>query len=130
VNWQEQAVMLLAKAREDLYLVRSHSNDAHVSDEMWGFHAQQAVEKLLKSILSSGELRYPFTHRLRDLAGLLKDKLPSKFDPLLDLSPYAVELRYAMLPRRQNAAPLDRAQVLVLLEALFLYVSCVVGEQP
>ena len=48
-----KAEILLRKADEDIYLMRAVLADAQVSDEAWGFHAQQAAEKLLKSLLAS-----------------------------------------------------------------------------
>ena len=44
----EQAKVLVGKAGEDLTVLRELLSNAKVSDDIWGFHAQQAVEKLLK----------------------------------------------------------------------------------
>jgi HEPN domain-containing protein len=121
VKWHEQTITLIRKADQDLYLMRSHQADLQVSDEMWGFHAQQAVEKLIKALLSHKQIRYPFSHRLRELAELAAQagtSLPPHFDPLMDLTPYAAELRYAMLPQQETEVPLDRAHLLTLTEML------------
>ena len=32
-------------------ILRKHVGDKEVSDSIWGFHAQQAAEKLLKAVL-------------------------------------------------------------------------------
>jgi HEPN domain-containing protein len=72
---------------------------------MWGFHAQQVVEKLIKALLSYRQIGYPMTHRLRELGDLAERAgvpLDVKFESLLDLTPYAAELRYAMLPRSED----------------------------
>jgi hypothetical protein len=42
-----------------------------VSDSIFGFHAQQSCEKLLKALISSLKLAYPLTHSLEKLADLL-----------------------------------------------------------
>jgi HEPN domain-containing protein len=126
VKWREQANALLQKARQDLYMMRAHQNDPHVSDETWGFHAQQAVEKLLKAILSYRQVQYPFTHRLRVLAELLHEAgadLPECFEPLLDLTPYAAELRYSVLPRDPGEKPLDRTETIKLMTMLEKHVA-------
>jgi HEPN domain-containing protein len=129
VKWREQAIALIAKADEDAYIARSHQDDPRVSDEMWGFHAQQAVEKLIKAMLSHAQVRYPFTHRLRELAELAQNSgvaVSVRFETLLDLTPYAAELRYSILPRQESDAPLDRAGVLSLIEELREHVRGVV----
>ena len=121
VKWREQADLLIEKARQDLYIPRAHAADPEVSDDTWGFHAQQAVEKFLKSILSRRQAHDPFTHRLSTLADLLAESgvpLPACFDALLDLTPYAVELRYSVLPRDPSEKPLDRAEIIRLISLL------------
>lgn len=41
--------------------------DAEISDEIIGFHAQQAVEKWLKAVLGSRAIEFEYTHDLRRL---------------------------------------------------------------
>jgi len=68
-----------------------------LSDSIYGFHAQQSCEKLLKALVSSLGLAYPKTHSLEQLADLLiaaNETLPSLPCDLLDLEPFAVEFRY------------------------------------
>jgi HEPN domain-containing protein len=60
------------------------------------FHAQQCVEKYLKALLASRDIKNPRSHDLTELVGLL----PASFRPrismnrLARLNPYAVESRY------------------------------------
>jgi hypothetical protein len=75
----------------------------------------------------------PFTHRLTELADLLQDvgvEWPIQFEPLLDLTPFAVELRYAVLPKDQPAVPLDRVMLVSLVEMLRQYVAEAIGHSP
>ncbi|MEM6430667.1 MAG: HEPN domain-containing protein [Deinococcota bacterium] len=63
------------------------------------FHAQQAVEKLLKGMLAFHEQAIARTHDLEELAQLCKTLDPSLTDALerfnlANLSDYAVVLRY------------------------------------
>ena len=61
------------------------------------FHAQQAVEKLLKGFLASRGRPIPYVHNVEDLWGLCSDLEPHlrvRDLPLAELTPYAVELRY------------------------------------
>lgn len=116
----EQAKILLGKARENISVLRELLSNTRVSDDIWGFHAQQAVEKLLKAKLAIREIVFPFTHRLHELADLLEDNhlaLGVEFESLLELTGYAVELRYARLDSRMTS-PLDRVAILQLVGKL------------
>ena len=59
----EHARALLARARDDLYVVRRLRTDPDAPGWVLGFHAQQAVEKALKAVLSSAgrPIRAPTT---------------------------------------------------------------------
>jgi HEPN domain-containing protein len=122
----DQARLLATKSDEDIHVLTALRDDLETSDAVWGFHAQQAVEKLLKSLLSVRGIGFPFTHRLLELADLLADggeALPEQFDGLLDLTPYAVEFRYSLLPRNPNEPRLDRGAILALIGELREYVD-------
>jgi HEPN domain-containing protein len=82
-----------------------------------GFHAQQAVEKLLKAVLASYDV-VPEEHH--DLARLLAqvrllDRVTADALPgIAHLTPYAAQYRYPPRPGRSHA--LNRADVLRDLE--------------
>ena len=66
-----------------------------------GFHAQQAVEKLLKALIASHGSTFAWTHELESLEvelTALGETLPVVPFPLLSLQPYAVAFRYAAVP--------------------------------
>ena len=114
----EHAQLLLDKAGEDIHVLAALRDDAAASDAIWGFHAQQAVEKLLKSLLIRLEIRFPFTHRLLELADLLpphQQTLLTNYESLLDLTPFAVEYRYSALALNPGEPPLDRNSLLTLI---------------
>ncbi len=69
----EQALLYLDKAAEDEVLVDEVIVSPRVSDAVIGFHCQQAVEKLLKALLSHLGVRFRKTHDLRELLDLLAD---------------------------------------------------------
>jgi HEPN domain-containing protein len=110
----EVARLLLAKARQDEYVLSQFVTDADAADEMFGFHAQQAAEKLLKAALLAAGIVCPRTHRLGDLLDLGHDNglpLPEEFEELNQLTPFAVEYRYEFYAEEVDR-PLDRQAVL------------------
>lgn len=68
-----------------------------VSDSIFGFHAQQAVEKLLKALLSVHAVRFQQTHDLHELLTLLEiagENFPTDLLRVDELTPFAVQWRY------------------------------------
>jgi HEPN domain-containing protein len=68
-----------------------------VDDEIFGFHAQQAVEKLYKVLITAHGEEHAFTHnltKLMDHLSLLGEMPPPLPIDLAELSEYAVEFRY------------------------------------
>ncbi len=78
------------------------------------FHAQQAIEKCLKALLAYGGEPIPRTHDLADLAELAEAAAPGlglDAEPLAEITPYAVAIRYDVTfwPDRETAAEVVRA---------------------
>ncbi len=110
----EAARLLLAKAQQDEYVLSRFADDAGAADETFGFHAQQAVEKLLKAALTAAGIVYPRTHRLSELLDLATDRgvsIPEEFDVLHRLTPFAVEYRYEFFGE-DTEQPLERRAIL------------------
>ena len=84
------------------------ANAAVFADEIFGFHAQQAAEKLLKAWLALLGETYPTTHDLARLLAMLSvhDVEATRFNELVEYTPFAVQFRYA--PGDLSARPLDR----------------------
>jgi HEPN domain-containing protein len=64
------------------------------------FHIQQSVEKLIKALFSYHSVRFSKTHDLDELVDLALEHgiaLPPLMEKLTELSPYAVEGRYAII---------------------------------
>jgi len=121
----EAARVLLAKARQDEYVLERFVADANAADETFGFHAQQAAEKLLKAVLAGHGGVYPRTHRLGDLLDLAREHklpLPEEFETLHGLTPFAVEYRYEFFGEEVER-PLDRKAVLELVRQLRIWVE-------
>jgi len=103
------------------------SGEAFFSDEVFGFHAQQAAEKCLKAWIASLGVRYRRTH---DLMALIVDlstagEDTTDLDALVDLNPFAVEYRYEAFDPGDER--LDRATVMAQIQALFDRVNAKVG---
>ena len=63
----EQALLFLKKAAEDEALLDAVLTVETVADATFGFHCQQASEKLLKALLSELCIRFQRTHDLQEL---------------------------------------------------------------
>ena len=107
----ERHEVLLDRAVEDAYTVERWSSDPGTADTILGFHAQQAVEKFLKAVLSKRGIAYPYTHNLAHLLDLLRANgidVPDELSTVRGLSPYGAERRYADMPPEPEG-PLDRS---------------------
>jgi len=107
----EDASLLLAIVRRHLRSLQM-TLDADFPDEDWGFTAQQAVEKLLKSLIVLADRRPPRSHELAELAVLAELELPAE---LLALQTYAVEARYEEGP---FPLPAERQAILAQIQQL------------
>lgn len=89
------------------------------SDEIFGFHAQQAVEKCLKAWLARRSIDYPKRHDLMLLIQLLSDAGENVTDlfELVDLDSFAVQYRYESLA--SDDEELDRSGLLKQVQKLF-----------
>lgn len=88
---------LLTKAADDAYVAGLLAHDSEGPVWVLGFHAEQAVEKALKAVLSSREVVYPRTHNLVTLLELLRANAldpPPDGDSLARFIPFGVAMRY------------------------------------
>ena len=119
----EQAMLLVKKAANDEALLAEILSSPRVSDEIFGFHCQQAAEKLLKALLSLAGIVYSRTHNLRLLMDLLADAgqpLPADLADLDMLTPYGTLFRYEDLPVE---VALDRGTLFKMVRSLREFVE-------
>jgi len=98
---QEQAALLLRKARQDEVLIDAVLEMRDVYDETIGYHVQQAAEKPLKAVLAAHGVVYRRTHNLDELIVLLQESsvtFPDHLLPVREFTTFAVEPRYEDLP--------------------------------
>ena len=94
---REQALLLLRKAAQDEALLDEVLTSDQVSDEIIGFHCQQAAEKILKALLSDVGVRFRKTHAIGVLMAHLAQAghaLPDQFENLDVLTPFGTMYRY------------------------------------
>lgn len=94
---RDLARVLATKAAGDEAALDRLSEDAEVPDEVLGFHAQQAVEKRIKSVLAELGVAFERTHNIAYLVGLLVDHEvppPPDSEDLSALTPWATDFRY------------------------------------
>jgi len=109
--------MLARKAAADEAVLDRLLDDPEVPDEVLGFHAQQAVEKRIKSVLAELGVSFERTHNIAYLLGLLADRdvdPPAHADDLPELTPWATGFRYEDASERF----LDRDRVRVAVRAV------------
>jgi HEPN domain-containing protein len=109
-----RAQIFLIKAAEDEAALHADGNP----DTVLGFHAQQAVEKLIKALLSQLEVPFELTHNLARLQTVLAaagEMLPVTPLPLGALNDYAVVYRYDLMT--QQSGP-DRADLITTVRSL------------
>jgi HEPN domain-containing protein len=93
----EHARTLLQKAQDDQYVFNRLADDSAAPLWSLGFHAQQAIEKAIKAVLTVNAVEYPRTHNLAMLLQLLQLQavpLPPGAEDLPGLTPFGVVFRY------------------------------------
>ena len=105
----ESARNYLAAARRDAQALAHMFDDRAFALEIFGFHAQQAVEKRLKGWLCLRDVEPPQSHNLRHLLVLLESSgIPiDELWEMVTLTAFAVQFRYEAFETIDE--PFDRA---------------------
>lgn len=114
-------------AFKDYTAIQNMANEVF-ADEIFGFHAQQAVEKALKAWLAALGAGFPFTHDLVELFALIKQnkqELPLTLLELRDLVDFAVQYRYDDFDDEKG---LNRAETLQRTKELLLLAQSKIEE--
>ncbi len=91
------AARLLRKAADDLAIIEALLDNEAVSDDGIGFHAQQAVEKAMKSVLVVHGVAFRRAHDLSYLLQVAEDadiEVPDDVAATRWLTPWAADFRY------------------------------------
>jgi HEPN domain-containing protein len=125
----EHAREMVILAQRDLKALQGMLDTDTFADEIFGFHAQQAVEKALKAWLSLIGVEYPRTHDLEELLELLEehaDPILEAFYDLVDLTDFAVQFRYRIFEDTEGR--LNRDAMIRQVSDLVVHVEELVRE--
>lgn len=123
----DHARTLHRMAGKDLKALKAMTNADLFENEIFGFHAQQAVEKSLKAWIAALGGTFGFTHDLRMLLLTLRE-LGCEIEPLRELirlNVFAVQFRYE--PAESLSDDIDRLAFIARVEALYDQVDKVLG---
>lgn len=121
------AEKLLRKADQDMIVLEKWCSDTEIADEILGFHAQQAAEKMFKAVLAYHGIEFPFIHRLTDLIDLTKEHgiiVPERLEDVRFLTPFAVEFRYDLYEEDDDIIDFER--VVALLKELRSWANTII----
>jgi len=124
----KQAEALLAMAERDHRALCGMEDPAIFSDEIFGFHVQQAVEKTLKAWLCCLGVPFPRTHDLDELGALLEEAgqtIPEAVAGLLEFTDFAVIFRYEAFGDME--ADIDRRDAVDKIARLLQHVRKVIA---
>lgn len=124
-----EALTMLQSAQRDFKALCAMLDPETFSVEIFGFHAQQTVEKGLKALIASNEIEYPHTHKLDQLI-LFVEKLGTDVSELWDfieLDSFAVQYRYAAYD--QYDENVDREEIIEVLERFLIFVRESIKEK-
>ena len=125
---KKHAAMMLALAQDDFRALKAFKDLPQVTTAIFGFHAEQALEKALKAWLTEAGALYPKVHDIRLLLKLLTDAgqtVPEAFRQLVYLTAFAAQFRYEMT--EELVPDLDRAAVIRKVAQVVEHVERLVG---
>jgi HEPN domain-containing protein len=125
----EHAREMLTLVQRDFKALQGMLDAETFADEIFGFHAQQAVEKALKAWLTLVGVEYPRTHDLEELLELLEEHsepILDAFYDLADLTDFAVQFRYRIFEDTEGR--LNRGLMIRQVSDLVVHVERLVRE--
>lgn len=127
---KEHAEQLLGMAVKDHNALSGMLGTKNFSEEVFGFHAQQTVEKALKAWIAVLGSTYPKSHDVSALIKILKDAGQdlSQFPDLEDYSVFAVQYRYEAYDEDEEM--LDRPETIKKTLALVTHVLGIISRMP
>jgi hypothetical protein len=127
---RRQTQLLLRKARSHRIALDHVGPDPTFADTIVGFHAQQAIEKTIKAVLSHNQIAYPRVNDLDRLLHLLETEQitqPPGAQQMGSLTPWATHLRYEDPP---EPISLDRPATITLVDDMADWASALIPRTP
>lgn len=123
----KQAHAMLRMAQRDMAALKGMLDAIVFADEIFGFHAQQAIEKSLKAWMCALGLTYPFTHHINRLLVLLRDAGADieAFWWADEFTIFAHQARYEE-GHLESDVPLDRVSLLESVGGLLRHVDTII----
>ena len=123
MNGIDHAQELLRLGRADLRAMTGMHDPEVFTDAIFGFHAQQALEKGLKAWLAAMDVLFPLTHDISRLLPLLEKRGVNVADlwHWVELTPFAVEHRYAW--PSDEEPPLNRVDLIDQVHKLLEHIN-------
>jgi hypothetical protein len=108
---KDHALQLFAMAKKDHQALSNMLNPNDFTEEIFGFHAQQAIEKALKAWIAVLGRTYPKSHDVGVLVAIIRHAGGdlSKFPDLEDYTPFAVQYRYEAYDEMEEVLDRDEA---------------------
>lgn len=127
MSGRDDATRLFTMAGKDARALAGMGDTERFADEIFGFHAQQAVEKALKAWLAMLCHPYPYRHDLGELLSALETagQEVTAFWPLVEYTSFGVLFRYDSLDPIDE--PLPREQTVAAVQALLEHVRRVLA---
>ena len=127
----KQAAAMLRIAQRDLAALQGMADTAVFADEIFGFHAQQAIVKCLKAWMCALGLNYPFSHHINRLLVLLRDAGADVEDLWWsdEFTLFAHQARYEE-GHVEADAPLNRQHINAQISQLLARVNAIVSDLP
>jgi len=124
----DEAREMLRLARSDGEALRVLCDNPGITDEVIGFHAQQAAEKGLKAWIAAMGVEYPYTHNIIALLNILEEKGQNveAFRHLARYNAFAVQFRYP--GSEKIPVKLDRRAALADAEVILKDVEAIVEK--
>lgn len=123
-----QARAVLMMAHKDFKAMKGMMDRNVFDEEIFGFHAQQAIEKSLKAWSALLGKEYPLTHDISVLLDLLRrsGQDVEQYWDLMEYNVYAVRFRYESLDSFDE--PLDRETAVQAIGKLLAEVQAMLDE--
>jgi len=127
---REMALLYLTKAQRDFKALTGMLDPDVFTHEIYGFHAQQAIEKALKAWIAGIGIQSPRYHDIAQLLELLKDngQEVGELLELVEFNIYAVFYRYA--ENEVDPPPFKRKDIIIKIQSLLNLVESIINNGP